>query len=48
VENPEGKKPFERPRRIWADNIKLDFKATGWQAWTSFIRLRIRTVGGVL
>jgi hypothetical protein len=22
---PEGKKPLERPRRRWEDNIKIDF-----------------------
>jgi hypothetical protein len=26
---PEGKKPFGRPRRRWADNVKLVHKAMG-------------------
>jgi hypothetical protein len=26
--NPEGKRPLERPRRIWEDNIKMDLKET--------------------
>ena len=24
VRKPEGKRPFERPRRRWEDNIKMD------------------------
>jgi len=24
VRKPEGKRPFERPRRRWKDNIKMD------------------------
>jgi hypothetical protein len=27
---PEGKRPLGRPRRRWADNIKLDFREIGW------------------
>jgi hypothetical protein len=26
VERPEGKRPLERPRRRWEDNIKLDLR----------------------
>jgi hypothetical protein len=26
---PEGKRPLERPRRKWKDNIKLDLRDTG-------------------
>jgi hypothetical protein len=26
VGNPEGKKPLGRPRHIWEDNIKIDFR----------------------
>jgi hypothetical protein len=26
VENPEGKKPFVRPRHRWNDNIKMNIK----------------------
>jgi hypothetical protein len=25
VRKPEGKRPLERPRRTWVDNIKIDF-----------------------
>ena len=28
MERSEGKKPFEKPRRRWTDNIKLDLKET--------------------
>jgi hypothetical protein len=27
---PAGKRPLERLRRRWADNIKMDFKDMGW------------------
>jgi hypothetical protein len=30
VGNPEGKRPLERPRRRWMDNIKMDLRETGW------------------
>jgi hypothetical protein len=30
VGNPEGKKPLERPRRRWVDNIKMDLSEIGW------------------
>jgi hypothetical protein len=26
VGKPEGKRPLERPRRRWVDNIKIDLK----------------------
>jgi hypothetical protein len=26
---PEGKRPLERPRRRWEDNIKMDLRETG-------------------
>jgi len=29
VEKPEGKRPLGRPRRRWADNIKLDLQDVG-------------------
>ena len=28
-EKPEGKKPLERPRLRWEDNVKLDFQRVG-------------------
>jgi hypothetical protein len=27
---PEGKRPLERPRRRWEDNIIMDLRETGW------------------
>ena len=29
VGNPKGKRPLGRPRRRWADNVKLDLSAIG-------------------
>jgi hypothetical protein len=29
VGKPEGKGPFERPRRRWEDNIKIDIQDVG-------------------
>jgi hypothetical protein len=30
VGKPEGKRPLGRPRRRWADNIKMDLREVGW------------------
>jgi hypothetical protein len=30
VGKPEGKRPLERPRRRWQDNIKMDLREIGW------------------
>jgi hypothetical protein len=30
VGKPEGKRALGRPRRRWADNIKMDLRETGW------------------
>jgi hypothetical protein len=30
VGRPEGRRPIERPRRIWEDNIKMDLEEVGW------------------
>jgi hypothetical protein len=30
VVKPEGKKPLERLRRGWVDNIKMDLREIGW------------------
>ena len=29
VGKPEGKRPLQRPRRRWEDNIKMDLKEVG-------------------
>jgi hypothetical protein len=30
VGKPEGKRPLERPRRRWVDNIRTDLGEVGW------------------
>jgi hypothetical protein len=30
VGKPEGKRPLERPRRMWVDSNKLDLGEVGW------------------
>jgi hypothetical protein len=45
---PEGRRPLERPRRRWEDNIKMDLQEVGRGAWTGLIWLRIGTDGGLL
>jgi hypothetical protein len=30
VRKPEGKRPLGRPRRRWADTIKMDLLEIGW------------------
>jgi hypothetical protein len=30
VGKPEGKRPLERPRRRWVDNIRKDLGKVGW------------------
>jgi hypothetical protein len=30
VGKPEGKRPLERPRRRWVDNIKIDLRDIEW------------------
>jgi hypothetical protein len=30
VGKPEGRRPLERPRRRWDDNIKMDLREVGW------------------
>jgi hypothetical protein len=27
---PEGKRPLERPKRRWVDNIEMDLRDIGW------------------
>ena len=33
VGRPEGRKPLGRPKRRWEDNIKMDLKELGCDAW---------------
>jgi hypothetical protein len=30
VKKPEGRRPLERPRRRWEDNIKMDLREVEW------------------
>jgi hypothetical protein len=40
VGKPEGKRPLERPRRIWEDNIKMDLQEMGGSLGTGWSWLR--------
>jgi hypothetical protein len=46
VGKPERKRPLERPRRRWEDNIKTDLQEVG--VWNESIWLKIGTSGGHL
>jgi hypothetical protein len=48
VGKPEGRRPLGRPRRRWEDNIKMDLREVGWEAWTGSIWPRIGPGGGLL
>jgi hypothetical protein len=41
---PEGKRPLGRPRRRWADNIRMDLGEVGWGDvdWTGLAKDRNR------
>ena len=45
---PEGRKPLGRPRNRYEDNIKLELREVGCEAWTATIWLSIGTGGGLL
>jgi hypothetical protein len=42
VGKSEGKRPLGRPRRRWADNIKMDHRAVGWDGrdWIDLVQDR--------
>jgi hypothetical protein len=44
VGEPEGKRSLGRPRRRWADNIKIDLGEIR-VVWTRLVCLRIETSG---
>jgi endonuclease/exonuclease/phosphatase family metal-dependent hydrolase len=48
VGKPEGRRPLERPRRRWEDNIKVDLRQVDVGEWTGSSWLRIGTGGGLL
>jgi hypothetical protein len=45
VRKPEGKRPLERPRHRWENNIKINRKEIKLWAWSEFIWLRRGTSG---
>ena len=47
VGKPVKKKPLERSRRGWEDNIKTDLREVGWGTWTGSIWLETGTGGGL-
>jgi hypothetical protein len=46
VEKPEGKRPLERLRRRWENNIKVDLQDVGGVVGTGWNWLIIGTGGG--
>jgi len=42
VEKPEGKRPFERPRHRWKNNITIDLYEMRWGAidWNVLVQNR--------
>jgi hypothetical protein len=40
VGKSEGKRPLERPRRRWVDNIRMNLGEVGWVLWTGLVRWR--------
>jgi len=48
VEKPEGKRPLERPRRRWMDNISWISRRWDVGIWTGLGWPRIGTGGGRL
>ena len=48
VEKPEGKRPLERPRLRWEDNIKMDLQEVGGSCGDRMELARIGTGGGRL
>jgi hypothetical protein len=44
VGRPEGKRPLERPRRRWEDNMKLDLREIGIDGanWIQLAQDRVR------
>jgi hypothetical protein len=42
VGRPEGRRPLGRPRRRWEDNIKMDFRETGFGDWIHLAQDRDR------
>ena len=43
---PEGKKPLERTRRTWEDNIKIGLKEVGWGGMACIVLAQYRCTWG--
>ena len=41
----EGKRPLERSRHSWKNNIKMDLQDIGWGEWTRLLWLSAGTGG---
>jgi hypothetical protein len=48
VGKPEGRRPLEKSKGRWENNIKWDLREVGCGAWTGSIWLRIGTGGGIV
>jgi hypothetical protein len=48
VGKPEGKSPLGRPRGRWEEEMRMDFRKTGWVVQSGFNWLKIETDVGVL
>jgi hypothetical protein len=48
VGKPEGKRPLERARRMFVDNIKIDLGEIKWRILNWIVWVRIRTSGELL
>jgi hypothetical protein len=45
VGKPEGKRPLERPRRRWIDNIEMDLLEIGWGGvdWIGLAQVQVES-----
>jgi hypothetical protein len=48
IGRPEGKRPLQRPKHRWKDNIKINFGRYGSMGRTGFGWFRIASGGGLL
>jgi hypothetical protein len=48
VRKPEGKRPLERLRHRWEDNIRIDLREMGGDVWTECMWRRVGTSGELL
>jgi hypothetical protein len=48
VEKPERKRPLERPKYRWEDNLKMDLKGIGWGVMDLINWGQYRDSGGLL